>query len=435
MNTSEIRKEANALLTSAETSLTDGNVEEFERQIADAQSKMADADKIDQAQSQLKTLKGDFNKPLNSVPVADKDVAVYDPNDSTSRTKASYKPASWVKGLPAMAQPLWVQEKMGVTEKEQADFQTDTFIKWMRSPSDDVFWKTASLDEVKAMQEDTDAEGGFFVPEQFINQTIHDPGVPGSQLRPLSTVIRVSSKDGYVPTMGSASWAAIAEEAAFSDQTPTVGQVAFSIEKSGGLVKVTRELLDDSAINLPALLTQIFQESAGRFEDVGIISGNNTTQYAGIMSDSDVAFYTMANATSVVAADLVGTYYALNAQFRANGTWVMKSAIASLINQINLTGNGVTGVPNITAAPSDFIMGRPNVTTDVVSGLGATITSTEKIAIFGDFKNYYIFDRVGFTIRRNDSLYMGNDQVGFFATRRGDGQVGLADAFKISRAA
>ena len=435
MNTSEIRKEANALLTSAETSLTDGNVEEFERQIADAQSKMADADKIDQAQSQLKTLKGDFNKPLNSVPVADKDVAVYDPNDSTSRTKALYKPASWVKGLPAMAQPLWVQEKMGVTEKEQADFQTDTFIKWMRSPSDDVFWKTASLDEVKAMQEDTDAEGGFFVPEQFINQTIHDPGVPGSQLRPLSTVIRVSSKDGYVPTMGSATWGAIAEEAAFSDQTPTVGQVAFSIEKSGGLVKVTRELLDDSAVNLPALLTQIFQESAGRFEDVGIISGNNTTQYAGIMSDSDVAFYTMANATSVVAADLVGTYYALNAQFRANGTWVMKSAIASLINQINLTGNGVTGVPNITAAPSDFIMGRPNVTTDVVSGLGATITSTEKIAIFGDFKNYYIFDRVGFTIRRNDSLYMGNDQVGFFATRRGDGQVGLADAFKISRAA
>ena len=435
MNTSEIRKEAFALLTSAETSLTDGNVEQFERQIADAQSKMADADKIDQAQSQLKTLKGDFNKPLNSVPVADKDVAVYDPNDSTSRTKASYKPASWVKGLPAMAQPLWVQEKMGSTEKEQAEFQTDTFVKWMRSPSDDVFWKTASLDEVKAMQEDTDAEGGYFVPEQFINQVVHDPGVPGSQLRPLSTVIRVSSKDGYVPTMGSASWAAIAEEAAFSDQTPTVGQVAFSIEKSGGLVKVTRELLDDSAINLPALLTQIFQESAGRFEDVGIISGNNTTQYAGIMSDSDVAFYTMANATSVVAADLVGTYYALNAQFRANGTWVMKSAIASLINQINLTGNGVTGVPNITAAPSDFIMGRPNVTTDVVSGLGGSITSTEKIAIFGDFKNYYIFDRVGFTIRRNDSLYMGNDQVGFFATRRGDGQVGLADAFKISRAA
>ena len=430
-----MRQKANALLVGAEASLDEGNISAFEKQIADATSNMEEADKIDTATSQLKALKGEFGRPVNTVPVTSNDVAVYDAGDRTHTTKASYKPASWVQGLPANAQPLWVQEKMGVTEKEEAQFQTDTFTKWMRSPSDQFFFKTASADEVKAMQEETDTEGGYFVPEQFINQVVHDPGVPGSQLRPLCTVIRVSSKDGYVPTMGSATWGAIAEEAAFSDQTPTVGQVAFSVEKSGGLVKVTRELLEDSAVNLPSLLTQIFQESAGRFEDVGIISGNNTTQYAGIMSDGDVAFYTMANATSVVAADLVGGFYKLDAQFRANGTWVMKSAIASLINQIQLTGNGVTGVPNITAAPSAFILGRPNVTTDVVSGLGATITSTEKIAIFGDMRSYYIFDRVGFTIRRNDSLYMGNDQIGFFATRRGDGQVGLANAFKILRAA
>jgi HK97 family phage major capsid protein len=435
LNTQEMRKEANALLNEAEVALTDGNVEGFEGRISDATAKMAEADKIDQAASQLKALKGEFNRPVNTVPIADKDVAAYDPNDTGAVNKASYQPSSWVKGMPAMAQPMWVQEQMGVTQKEEARFQTDTFVKWLRSPSDDVFWKTASTDEVKAMQEETDAEGGFFVPEQFVNQVIRDPGVPGSQLRPLCTVIRVSSKDGYVPTMGSATWAAIAEEAAYSDQTPTVGQVAFALEKSGGLVKVTRELLDDSAINLPALLTSVFQESAGRFEDVGIISGNNTTQYAGIMSDTDVAFYTMAGSTSVVVADLIGTFYALNAQHRANSTWVMKSAINSLINQIQVTGNGVTGIANITTAPAAFILGRPVVDTDVVSGLGGTITSTEKIAIFGDFRQYYIFDRVGFTIRRNDSLYMENDQIGFFASRRGDGQVGLAAAFKIPRAA
>ena len=200
------------------------------------------------------------------------------------------------------------------------------------------------------------AEGGFFVPEQFLANTIHDTGVPGSQLRPLCNVIRVASKDGYIPTMASATWAAIAEEAAPTESTPTVGQVTFSIEKSGGLIKVSRELLDDSAINLPNLLSQIFQEAAGQFEDVGIISGNNTTQYAGIMSDTNVAFYTMANATSVVVADLIGTFYALEAQHRANSTWVMKSAINSLINQIQVTGNGVTGVENITAAPSAFCL-------------------------------------------------------------------------------
>ena len=435
MNSKEMRESAGALLAVAQSELEKGELETFERMFTEAEATMVKADEIDSATSRMAALKGDFNRPLNAVPVTSNDVAVYNPTDTTSRLKMDYKPASYIKGLPAMAQPLWVQDQMGENLKDEARFMTDTFVKWLKSPSDDMFWKTASPDEVKAMQEDTDAEGGFFVPEQFINQVIHDTGVPGSQLRPLCTVIRVASKDGYIPTMASATWAAIAEEAAFGESTPVVGQVNFSIEKSGGVVKVSRELLDDSAINLPALLSQVFQEAAGQFEDVGIISGNNTTQYAGIMSDASVAFYTMAGATSVVGADLLGTYYALNAQHRANASWVMKSTIAALINSIAITAAGVHSIPSLTAAPADFILGKRNVLTDVTSGLGGNITSTEKIAIFGDFRQYYIFDRVGFTIRRNDDLYMANDQVGFFATRRGDGQVGLAAAFKIPRAA
>ena len=164
MNTHETRKDANALLGQAEAALIDGEVEQFERMIADAQTKMAEADRIDQAASQLKILQGEFSKPVNSVPIADKDVAAYDPNDTGAINKASYKPSAWVANLPAMAQPLWVQEAMGVTQKEEARFQTDTFVKWLRSPSDDVFWKTASADEVKAMQEETDAEGKIALP-------------------------------------------------------------------------------------------------------------------------------------------------------------------------------------------------------------------------------------------------------------------------------
>jgi len=164
LNTHNMRKEANALLGQAETSLKDGEVEQFERMIADATTTMAEADKIDQAASQLKVLQGEFSRPTNSVPIADKDVAAYDANDTGAINKASYKPSSWVANLPAMAQPLWVQEKMGVTQKEEAQFQTDTFVKWLRSPSDDVFWKTASADEVKAMQEETDTEGKITLP-------------------------------------------------------------------------------------------------------------------------------------------------------------------------------------------------------------------------------------------------------------------------------
>ena len=436
MSTKEIREQAQALLTQAEQTLENGDVEASAKMIVDAQATMQKADAIDASASQIKALKGEFNKPLNTVPIASNDVAQYNPNDTTAKIKGNYKPATWVKGLPAMSQPMWVQEQMGDNHKDIARVQTDVFTKWMKSASDTIFWKNATPDEVKAMQEDTDAEGGYFVPEQFINQVVHDPGVPGSQLRPISTVIRVSSKDGYVPTLASASWAAIAEEAAFSDQTPLVGQVAFSIEKSGGLVKVTRELLDDSAINLPAMLSSIFGEAAGRFEDAGILNGNNTAQYDGILGSS-VADYVAASATALATVDLMGIFYTLPSQFRQNATWVMPSLVTKVINSIQSTAAGITGIDSLTASPDANLLGKRVINADDTSnnGLATAITANNEVAVIGDFKNYMIFDRVGMSIRRNDSLYMGNDQVGFFATRRGDGQIALPAAFKILKLA
>lgn len=430
-----MRNHANYLLEKADTTLKEGNVEDAKALILEAQKEMEDAEAKEQAQVELDRIKTDFAKPINNVPVASTDLKNYDPNDTGATMKASYKPASWVKGLPAVAQPLWVQEKMGIREKEDADFQRDTFVKWMTAPSQEIFYKNASADEVKAMQEDTDAEGGFFVPEEFINSVIHDTGLPSGALRNASTVIRVASKDGYIPTIASATWGAIAEEAAFSDQTPTVGQVAFSIEKSGGLVKVTRELLDDSAINLPSILSQIFQEASGRFEDVGILNGNNTTNYAGILP-SAAADYVMAATGALTTADLLGIYYTLEPQHRANASWIMPSLISKTVNSIQSTAAGVTGIADLTTAPASFLLGRPVINNDVSgNGLSTALAANNEIAVFGDMRNYYIFDRIGFTIRRNDSLYMENDQIGFFGTRRGDGQVGLTGAFKVLKCA
>ena len=156
MDTKELRNQAGALLDQAQTAIEQGEMETFQRLADEAHATMEKADQIDQAASQVRKLRGEFNQPLNAIPVTSNDVAVYNAMDTTARIKNDYKPASYIKGLPAMAQPLWVQEQMGDNVKDEARFMSDTFIKWMRSPSDDIFWKTASPDEVKAMQEDTD---------------------------------------------------------------------------------------------------------------------------------------------------------------------------------------------------------------------------------------------------------------------------------------
>jgi len=433
VNTREMREQAGASLKSAQEALDSGNLETFESIVKEAQVTMAKADEMDAANAKMKALTSDFEQSYQTVPVASQDVAKYDSADKGAKTRADYKPATYVKGLPPQAQPMWVQEQMGDNLKEEAKVGKDAFIKWMSSSSEQAFQMSATPDEKKAMEESTDNEGGYFVPEAFLGNTIHDPGVPGGALRNLCNVVRVSSKDGYVPTMGSASWAAIAEEASYSDQTPTVGQVQFALEKSGGLVKVTRELLDDSAINLPALLTQIFQEASGRFEDVGILNGDNTTNYAGILQ-SAAADYTMAGAAAVTVADVLGIYYTLEAQHRANASWVMPSLISNEINAIGATAAGIHAISDLNSAPADFLLGKGVTHSDASgNGLATTLATGNEIAVFGDFKQYIIFDRVGYSIRRNDSLYMESDQIGFFASRRGDGQVGLTAAFKIMK--
>ena len=120
MGTKEMRDQATALLLGAETSLQDGELEAGQKQMQDASDMMDKAEAIDQAASKVKALQGEFSKPVNTIPIASQDVAIYNPNDTGNVNKASYKPATWVKGLPAMAQPMWVQDQMGNTEKEQA---------------------------------------------------------------------------------------------------------------------------------------------------------------------------------------------------------------------------------------------------------------------------------------------------------------------------
>ena len=237
----------------------------------------------------------------------------------------------------------------------------------------------------------------------------------------------------------------LAEEAAFTgvEATPTVGQFAFGVLKVAGLVRVSDELLADSVPNLPALLSQIFQSANGRFQDKEILAGNGTARYNGIVNGTDAAgssttFYTLANATSVVAADIIGAYFDVPQQHRGVDSfrWIFPSEISALITSVGTTAAGVHAVDSLVNAPDAFLMGRQVLNVDVTGQpLGTTITSTEKIGVAGNMSAYYLFERAGISIRRNDSLYMGNGQVGFFATSRSDGRMATADAVRILRAA
>jgi HK97 family phage major capsid protein len=62
------------------------------------------------------------------------------------------------------------------------------------------------------------------------------------------------------------------------------------------------------------------------------------------------------------------------------------------------------------------------------------IAALEVGGCFGNFRNYYLVNRVGMSVNRDDSINVKTDQVWFGARVRFDGRVGLLNAFRLGQA-
>ncbi len=435
----KMRERAESLLAGAEEAITDGDVQKARNMIAESQQLVADAVEAENAVGEIKRLKGEYNRPSNTVPIATEERetdalnVVRSDGYGQAHVSANHRPAGYIKGLSPAIQPTWVREKMGSSLKAEADFYSRTWETWFRDRSVNAskFYRTASSSELKAMQENTDNEGGYLVPEEFRTNVIHNTGVPGGVHRPYSTVITTGLKDGYMPTFGSMAWSVINEEAAYSDNTPVVGQVSFTVRKSGGTVKVSAELLEDSQANIPALLAQIAGEASGRYEDQQIIEGDGTTEAEGLRTTATDGPVT-ASATAVTVADYLAWYFNLPAQFRTNAIVSTTSSFLGYLSAVGSTAAGIHLLTSLRENPEGPISGKQVAIFDGTGwDDGAAPASAEELGCIGDFRNYYLIDRVGMSVRRDDSVYAATDQVGFFVRKRGDGRVGLADAFRI----
>jgi len=62
------------------------------------------------------------------------------------------------------------------------------------------------------------------------------------------------------------------------------------------------------------------------------------------------------------------------------------------------------------------------------------IAASEQSGCIGNFRNYYLIDRIGMSLRRDDSINVKTDQIWFGARMRFDGRVGLLNAFRMMQA-
>ena len=454
----ELRNEAREALTKAIAARDEGKPEEFKGFWAEHIEKDKAATEL-QAEEELiakasekydwkpTDVRNQSDARLDIVP-ADKATAGVRLDDGSVVMFASEKSEGWIKGYPSSVQHPEIVRRLTADLKAAAQQENDAFCKYFRYGirALDAAERKALMrlrDGSKALQEDTDSEGGFLVPTDQRRDIILAKGVLAGVTRPISTVFTTTRDAGTLPaSTDDVSWAPVAEEAAAAESNPTFSEVPFSIKKFMRINKVSTELLEDSAIDIPTLLGGMFLRGLGRYEDQQAIEGDNSTEPLGLRT-TGAAQGNIADITDLLtlagptAVEISAAFYELPAQWRANATWHTTSQFIGLIAMIGSTAAGIHVFQELmNTEPTPRLLGHPIVLFDGTGwDNGAAVGANEEVGAIGDFSQYYFVDRVGMSITRLNELFAANDQVGFSARVRYDSLFAENDAFRIIKGA
>ena len=333
------------------------------------------------------------------------------------------------------------QEKMDAMEREMAmPVNTPITTKPENTKADEkkgrasdayrkAFWngmrsKYAGVSNV--LSEGTDSEGGYLVPDEYENTLVQ--ALEGENvIRTRSHVITTSSGTHKIPVVaskGEASW--IDENGAYPEDDDTFSQVNIDAHKVGTIIKVSEELLNDSAFNLESYFAQEFARRIGTKEEDAFINGNGSSKPTGILTSAEVGV-TAASDKTITADEIIDLFYSLKGSYRRNAVWVLNDSTVKVIRKLKDENGQYIWQPALKDGDHDTLLGRPILTT----GAMPEIAADAKPVIFGDLSYYWIGDRQGVTFKRLNERYADMGQVGFLASKRVDGKLVLPEAIKV----
>jgi HK97 family phage major capsid protein len=280
--------------------------------------------------------------------------------------------------------------------------------------------------EFRAQALSPDSAGGYTVPDEFRKELIRALDEE-NVIRKYATQFTTSSGIMTIPVNsahGSASWKT--EAAAYAESDETFSEVTLNAYKGTALIKVSEEILNDSAFNIDSFLATEFGRRLGKLEEEAFIAGSGSGQPTGLIGGTTLG--TTATATNAITADeLMDLYHALARPYRSRAIWVMKDSTIKMIRKLR-TGvtNDLTYLwqPGLSAGEPDTLLGRPVVPSEFMPAA----TTGLKSVVFGDLSYYYIGDRQSISMQRLVELYAANGQVGFRQFKRTDGKLALATA-------
>lgn len=342
------------------------------------------------------------------------------------------KEISRMERLEAMDKEMSRATSTPLTAKPEAP-KADTKVGRASDAYKDAFWNHArkrdSYEIRNALQVGTDSEGGYLVPDTFEKRLITSLEEE-NVIRRHAHVFATSSGSHKIPivsTRGTAAW--VDEEGQIPESDDAFGQQLIGAHKIATLIKVSEELLNDSAFDLESYFATEFARRIGNLEEAAFLTGNGTAKPTGILADVGGAEIgvTAASETAITADELIDLFYSLKSPYRKKAIWVLNDSTVRAIRKLKDSSGQYLWHPALNDGEYDTILGKRIFTTPYAPELGA---GAKSIA-FGDFSYYWIGDRAGITFRRLNERYAETGQVGFLASKRVDGKLILPEAIKV----
>ena len=291
--------------------------------------------------------------------------------------------------------------------------------------------------EGKSLSTAVNSDGGYLVDPQT-SATVQSVLNATASIRAIASVVQVeaTSYDVLVDhTDVGAGWATEAGPQT-ETSTPQIDRITIGLHELSALPKASQRLLDDSAFDIEGWLAGRIGNKFARAEAAAFVNGDGVDKPKGFLThaavDNDI--WTWGNLGYVpteVDGDLtpdaiIELVYALGAQYRANGAFVMNSKTAGRVRKLTDADGRFLWSDGLAAGEPAMLMGYPVL---VAEDMPDVASGSFSIA-FGDFRaGYTVAERPDLRILRDP--FSAKPHVLFYATKRVGGDVSDFAAIKL----
>ena len=327
---------------------------------------------------------------------------------------------------------------LATAASEEAPHQK-AFAAYLRSGDDDGL--RGLVLEGKALNTAVAAEGGYLVDPQT-SDTIRGVLRSTASIRQVANVVNVEATSFDVLVDHSELGSGWASETATLTETatPQIDRISIALHELAAMPKASQRLLDDTAFDIETWLANRIADKFARAEAAAFVNGNGVDKPKGFLTHTKAANASWAwgslgyvatgadgDFAAVNASDaIVDLVYALEAEYRANATFVMNSKTAGAVRKMKDADGRFLWSDGLAAGEPARLMGYPVLIAedmpDIASGAYALA--------FGDFKNgYTIAERPDLRVLRDP--FSAKPHVLFYASKRVGGDVSDFAAIKL----